>query len=130
MANLLGGNGYTKRPVPTKPEELPAWLEKEFGNVGRRIAGASHRTVTSNTTVLITDGLILCNAAGPITVTWPTPIAVTEDWLVTIKRVSGGATTVTIGGTVDGVVSPTLAAQYSSITIWSDGVSLNKIASV
>ena len=140
MANLLGGSGYAKRNVPgiggsenTKAwaDRLTAWLATEFGNVQRRVAGASHRTVTSNTTVLIGDGLILCDTTGgAISVTWPTPVGLTEDWLVTIKRTSGGGNAVTIVGTVDGSVNPTLAAQYKSITIWSDGSSLHKVASV
>lgn len=131
MANLLGPTtGYAKRAVPTKADELPAWLTLELGNIQRRIQGASHRTITTATTVLASDGLLLCNAVAPVTVTWPTPLGLTEDWWVTIKRISGGATTVTIAGTVDGVVNPTLAAQYSSITIWSSGTALHKIASV
>lgn len=131
MANLLGGTGYAKRAVPTSADALPKWLETEFGNIQRRIAGVSHRTVTTDTTVLITDGLILCDTtANAITVTWPTPIRATEDWLVTIKRISGGAHAVTLGGTLDGSASPTLAAQYKSWTIWSDGTLLHLVASV
>lgn len=140
MANLLGGSGYAKRSVPEPKgspsltawaDKISAWLATEFGNVQRRVAGASHRTVTSDTTVLVGDGLIECDTtANVISVTWPTPIGGTEDWLVTIKRVSAGAFAVTIVGTVDGVVNPTLAAQYNGITIWSDGVLLHKVASV
>lgn len=140
MANLLGSTGYTKRPVPdidgsanttAWADKLTAWLATEFGNVQRRIAGASHRTVTRDTTVLITDGLILCDTtARVIDVTWPVPASVTKDWVVTIKRLNVGANDVTIVGTVDGVVNPTLAAQYKSLTIWSDGTLLHKVASV
>lgn len=138
MASLFGGTPYAKRPVPNPDKDLSVWAKKlvawlsiEIGNVGRRTAAASTRAVTGNTTVLLTDGMILCNTTGgAITVTWPTPINQTEDWVVTIKRTSAGGNSVTIGGTVDGALNPTLAAQYKSITIWSDGVSLHKIASV
>jgi hypothetical protein len=131
MSYLLGGSGYTKRAVPRSAAALPGFLEAELGNIQRRIAGASHRTVTADTTVLISDGLILADStAGPVTVTWPTPISATEDWMITIKRINAGADAVTIAGTVDGVVDPTLGSQYDSLTIWSDGVSLHKIASV
>lgn len=138
MANLLAGFGYAKRQVPKFEGNFSAWanrivafLEKDLGSIARQIAGASHRTVTSDTTVLINDGLILADStAGPVDVTWPTPISATADWLVTIKRTNAGADPVTIVGTVDGVASPTLAAQYASITIWSDGQSLWKIASI
>lgn len=137
MASLYGGVPYTKRPVPSPGSDLPGWAVKlsgwlavEFGNIGRRTAAASTRSVTTSTTVLNTDGMILCDTtAGAISVTWPTPLPATEDWVVTIFRVNAGANAVTIVGTVSGVVNPTLAAQYRSITIWSTGTTLNKIAS-
>lgn len=131
MASLLGGSAYSKRSVPTDPLALAAWLATEFGNIQRRIAGASNRIVTSHTTVQNTDGLLLCNTTGgAITVTWPTPIGRTKDWIVTIKRTSAGANAVTLAGTLDGVASPTLGAQYASWTIWSDGTALHLIGSV
>lgn len=138
MASLFGGTPYSKRPVPNPGDDLSVWAKKlvawlgiELGNVSRRTAAASTRAVTGNATVLGTDGMILCNTTGgAITVTWPTPINQTEDWVITIKRVNAGANAVTIAGTVDGVANPTLAAQYKSITIWSDGTTLHKIASV
>jgi hypothetical protein len=138
MASLFGGIPYTKRAVPTPTADLStwagkltAWLAVEFGNLSRRTAPASTRAVTGNTTVLATDGMILCNCTtAPIAVTWPTPIAATEDWVITILKTDVSANAVTVVGTVSGTVNPTLAAQYKSITIWSDGTVLYKIASV
>ena len=131
MARLLSGFGYTKRPVPTDAAGLPPWLPTEFGNIQRQIAGASTRTITASTTVELSDGLILCDTTGgAINVTWPATISATKDWLVTIKRISAGGFNVTLVGTFDGAVNPTLAAQYASKTIWSDGTSLHVIATV
>lgn len=131
MSNWLGGADYSKRDVPSDAKDLPAWLRTEFGNIQRRLQGVSSRTITRSTTVLITDGLILVDPTlRDIVVTWPTPINQTEDWIVVIKRITGGAKTVTIAGTVDGTVNPTLATQWASLTIWSTGSALYKIASV
>lgn len=129
MASFLGGTPYTKRPVPTDPAGLAAWLAVELGNLQRRTASASSRTVTGNTTVLATDGLILCDCtAGALSVTWPTPLPQTKDWVTIVKKIDGSANAVTLVGTFDGVVNPTLAAQYKSKTVWSDGTRLNVVA--
>ena len=137
MASLSGGVPYSKRPVPTPgttlagwATHLSAWLAVEFGNIGRRIASASTRLATSNTDVVLTDGMIRCDCtAGPISVTWPTPLARTEDWVVTILKSDASGNAVTIVGTVSGVVNPTLTARYKAMTIWSDGTTLWKTAS-
>jgi hypothetical protein len=136
MASLSGGVPYAKRPVPTPgttlagwATHLSAWLAVEFGNIARRIAPASTRLATSNTDVLMTDGMIRCDAtAGPLSVTWPTPLPKTEDWVVTILKSDASGNAITIVGTVSGVVSPTLTAQYKAMTIWSTGDVLYKIA--
>jgi hypothetical protein len=73
--------------------------------------------------------MILCDCtAGPISVTWPTPIAQTKDWVTVVKKIDVSANAVTLVGTFDGVASPTLATQYKSKQVWSDGVHLNVIA--
>jgi hypothetical protein len=119
--NFLGGTGYSKRSVPTNARELPAWLPTEFGNIERRIASARSKVVTANYTATVGDGLILAN--GAITVTLPNPRDV-PDMVLTIKRI-GAAGTVTIGGTVDGALNPTLGSQYASKTIWAHVTSAN-----
>ncbi len=138
MASLFGGIPYSKRPVPTPDSDgipkwatkLSSWLAIELGNLSRRTAPASTRTITGDTDVLATDGMILCDTTSQaISVTWSTPLPKTKDWVITIARTSAGAHNVTIVGTVSGVVSPTLTAQYKTITIWSDGTTLWKIAS-
>lgn len=137
MASLFGGIPYTKRPVPTPgtsvttwAAHLSSWLAVEFGNLGRRTAAASTRAVTGNTDILMTDGMILCDCtAGPISVTWPTPLPKTKDWLITIVKADASGNAVTIVGTVSGAVNPTLAARYKAMTIWSDGTTLWKISS-
>ena len=140
MSRLLVGFGYTKRPVPKLAAaptvadwaaKLVPFLDFEFGNIQKQIQGCASRATDVDTEVMITDGLILCDTtAGAIDVTWPTPLRVSKDWLVTVKRVSAGAFDVTLVGTFDGAVDPTLGAQYDSMTVWSDGTALHVIATV
>lgn len=125
----ISAQPYSRRPVPTPKGEgslgawavtLAAWLGIEFANVQRGSIRATSKTTTTDYTALVTDGLILADATvAPLTVTLPTPSAV-HDMTVTIKRINGGGNAVTIGGTVDGVVNPTLAAQYDAMTVWAD----------
>lgn len=120
------GPGYAKRDVPRVgsdaklwPSRLAAWLAAEFGNVQRGMARASSRLVTGDTTARTSDGLILGDTtAGAFTVTLPDPATV-PDMVVTIKRISAGAHALTIGGTVDGALNPTLGSQYASKTMWA-----------
>lgn len=70
-----------------------------------------------NYTMVPTDGTVLATAA--ITVTLPAAAAAIPNRRYTVKNTIAG--TVTIGGTVDGVVNKTLTVQYSSIDVVSDG---------
>ncbi len=129
---------YSKRAVP-QPEDgqlpkwakaLAAWLTIEGGNIQRGTARATSRSVTAATTALQSDGLLLCN--GTFTVTLPAPNLV-PDMIVTIKNI--GAGTITVGGTVDGSLNPTLATGNHAMTIWaetsvSDAGAWRKVASV
>ncbi len=84
----------------------------------------THQVVTkvfadSPYTVLATDWTILVNATGgAVTVTLPTP---TSGRLLCVKKTDASANAVTLTGTIDGVVNPTLAAQYSTKVIQGDG---------
>lgn len=122
MANWIAAQAYTKRTMPDVKaglQGLLAFLSVEFGNVQRGIARAGSRVVTGNTTVVATDGLILVDTTtAAVTVTLPAANSVL-DMLVTIKRISGGAHAVTISGTVDGAVNPTLGSQYAALTLWA-----------
>lgn len=121
---------YSRRPVETELKKLAAWLGIEFMNVQRSVARASARTVTSATTATTNDGLILVDTTGgAVTVTLPDPTTCENTQLV-IKRISGGGNNVTIGGTVDGTISPTLTVQWASMMVWSNGTGWFKVAAI
>lgn len=123
---LLSGETYSKRAVPPASDDLKTWANKfvgwlniEFGNVQRGAARAGSRTITANWTATAADGLILVDTtSGNRTVTLPAPESV-KDMVLTIKRITAGVNTLTVVGTVDGVVNPTLATQWASMTIWA-----------
>lgn len=130
---------YAKRPVPDPDGEksLAAWAAKiasylgiEFANVQRGQARAGSRTVTDAYTATANDGLILADAtSAPFEVTLPDPMAA-KDTVLTIKRLNGGGNAVTVGGTVDGTLNPTLGAQWASKTVWSSGAAWYTVATV
>lgn len=99
-------------------------------NLARSVPPQITTSVTAAYTATTADDLIVCDATGgAFTVTLPEPDQV-QFLRLTIKRINGGANAVTIGGTVDGSVNPTLAAQYASMTVQSDGTRWNKLASI
>lgn len=123
---FLLGDSYTKRPVPVPAEGnlrewaklLVAWLTFEFGNIQRALAPATSRTITASATLTVNDNLVLVDAtAGNVSVTLLAPANV-GDRIVTIKRIDSSGNTVTIVGTVDNAVNPTLA-QWKAKTIWA-----------
>lgn len=110
--------------------DVVGYLRTELQNIQRGIPVALARTVTADYTALATDDLVLADAtSGAITVTLPPAGSVAYQTL-TIKKIDASANAVTIGGTVDGAASPTLPAQYNSITIQSDGSAWYQLASV
>jgi len=77
-----------------------------------------------------TDGLVLASATGgALTVTLPA-VGANAGQALTVKKIDSSAHAVTIGGTVDGAANPTLASQYQSMTVMSDGTNWWKIAAV
>jgi hypothetical protein len=125
MQSLLG-ESYTKRAVPSSTEgDLPEWARKivawlgiEFGNVQRGMSQATSRTITTSTTLTVNDGLVLVDAtSGSISATLPSPSAA-QNTAITIKRIDASVNTVTIVGTIDGAVNPTLA-QWKAKTVWA-----------
>lgn len=123
---VLAGPPYAKRAVPAPdvsvkdwPARLSAWLGVELANVQRGTARATSRTVTTDTLATTADGVIVVDATGaPVTVTLPDPASAVNS-AITIKRINAGANAVTIGGTVDGAVNPTLASRYDAVTVWA-----------
>lgn len=99
---------------------------------GLNLSGTgSVRTVTANTTLLSTDGLILCDCtAGIITVSIPPLATLTGLGPFTIKKIDLGVNPVLVDPngteTIDSLFSVMLFAQQS-VTFQSDGVSLRII---
>ena len=84
------------------------------------------RSVTTSGSVVSGDYLILADAtAGAITMTLP-PAAVVPNRIYVFKRINAGANAVIIDGyaaeTIDGAATQTLAAQWNSLIIMTNGV--------
>jgi len=134
VANLVGGQAYRRRSVPYVPkgtdgkpkvndwaQKMVAWLAEEFGYVQQATLRDTTRAVSAATTATVADGTILADAtSAPFTVTLPAA-ADAMNMTLTVVRTNGGGNAVTIGGTVSGVVNPTLGSQYSAKTVRSSG---------
>jgi hypothetical protein len=83
------------------------------------------RSITGNTTVQASDDIISANATGGvIQVTLPSASVLfqgTLTKLIKVMKSDSSANAVTIIGTVNGIVNPSLAAQYQAYDIWTDG---------
>jgi hypothetical protein len=87
--------------------------------------GASLATKTSAYTLITTDSVIVADAtAGAFTVTLPSAAGIAGRQY-TIKRTNGGGNNVTVGSmggqTIDGASTKILGAQFSYLTVLSDG---------
>jgi hypothetical protein len=81
-------------------------------------------------TVTQSDDTILADAtAAAFTVTVPAATLLAGK-TYTVKKKDVSANAVTVGATIDGVASPTLAAQYNTITFYSDGTGWYKVSSI
>lgn len=110
---------YAKRQPPSSYR--PEYFAQELGNIQRGMLTANVRSVVADTTIGATDGTVLVDAtAAPVSVTLPNADQVLG-LAVTIKRVNSGVNAVTIVGTVDATVDPTLAAQWDALTVQSTG---------
>ena len=123
-----GTTVYAKRPLPSKADELPAFLGRELGNVERALKDVvvrSTRTVTAATTVTLDDSLVCADAtSAAFAVTLPTA-RIASGRTFQIKRINAGANAVTVTAagtnTIDGSATYSLAVQYQSVTVQSDG---------
>ena len=93
--------------------------DKEYANL------EALATITTGTTLGATYGYVLCNAAGgAFDVTLP---AASTRYRFHIKRINSGANAVTVkragSDTIEGATTYSLAAQYNSVTLYSDGSS-------
>lgn len=112
------------------PGPSAAYLDRMFTRVEQAQVPQSVKLVTANYTATTQDQTITVDAtAGAVTVSLPDPSRVAYAvW--TIKKIDASANAVTVGATVDGVASPTLATRWKSMTVQSDGSTFLKIAAV
>lgn len=122
---------FSTTPDDSQGTTLVRWLNKQFSNLMVAFAQApSWVNKTANYTASGEDTYIIMDAtAGALTVTVPAATAL-PGAVLTIKKTDASGNVVTVGTTVDGTLNPTLAAQYKSMTIQSDGTRWNKIASI
>lgn len=103
--------------LPVTTNNPVEWIRKAAGKINRlgRSPRFSMRYVTTSTTALDTDEVILCT--GALTVTLP---GVIEGKRYTIKRLGTGTTTIaTTGGqTIDGAATKTLTTQYACLRVY------------
>lgn len=117
-------------PPPLGQQYNSSQIRTALGALARSVPPQTTREAVAATTVDVMDDLIVCDATGgAFTVTLP-PADQVQFLKVSIKRINGGGNAVTIGGTVDASVNPTLASQWSAITVQSDGTRWLKLASV
>jgi len=82
-------------------------------------------TKTANYTATISDYTIRVDAtSGAVSITLPTPAVGT---VYNIKKIDASANAVTIVGTVDGVVNPTITTQYSNRNIQYNGTTWDNL---
>ncbi len=94
---------------------VPAWRQVIFATASK----TTNYTITSNDTVIMADA-----TSGNVTITLPTASS-TSGYRFYVKRVDGSGNTVSVArsgsDTIDGATSQTLTAQYTSLTLVSDG---------
>lgn len=130
---LAARKPYKHVPAPGAPDvsgKLKASLDKEGQKLEQAIPPCRGRTVTASTEATASDHVILCNpASGAIVVDFP--LADQAQYMeICIKQVVSNANTVTLSGTFDTVVNPTLGGINRALTVWSDGIAWYVIAKV
>ena len=123
---------YQKRPINASAlGQLVDFLTRELGVVERAVRDAplvATRTVDADTTLSLSDGLVLVDAtAGAVTVTLPT-LPAAGGYPFRVKRLNAGANavTVTAAENIDGG-SVTLSAQYDGVSIVGDAATYHVV---
>lgn len=118
MARIWARPPYAKRDVPDLWNS--GWWSTELGNIQRAILPSRIIHITSGQyTATVQDSVLLVNATAAVTINLPDPSRV-HGLVLTIKRVDASANTVTLIGTVDGVVNPTIVGQYHGMQLFAD----------
>ena len=124
--------------LATAQTNILNWLGKELQTVQRAIPLRFTKTVTAAYTLLITDDVVLVDCTtGAVIITWPDPTR-SQHFTATVKKIDATANAVTFASviastgaaaTFDGVASPTLATQYKTKIVRSDGIQYYVLAS-
>lgn len=119
------------QPVPHQdirdlPEPLKLWFNQVLNFINTSVSSfINFRTYTTNTSLtVLNDGYVMVDATtAPLTITLSS--AVTQK-RYHIKKIDNSANAVTISRTgsdlIEGVTTKSLATQYKSFTLYSDGV--------
>jgi len=124
---LLARPPYNRRDVPREYQQ--GWWGTELGNIQRAIPTFAILRLTNGTyTPVATDRTILCDCTGSgVTIVLQDP-ARQQGLELIIKKVAG-TNAVSIIGTIDSTVNPSLTSPFESMTIQSDGQQWLKLAS-
>lgn len=91
-------------------------------------------SVTAAYTMTGRDKIVLANATGgAFTVTLPDATLRKNQQPLIVKRTNAGGNAVTVGsasGTIDGAATQSLAAQYATLSVVSDGTNWHLIGNV
>lgn len=119
------------RPVytpPAKPTGTDPWVRTQIARLAQSVSPMNTRTLVADGMMQTTDDLLLVDTtAGNVSVT----LLPADQWQfvrVGIKNIGGAGHHVTLVGTVDGSVNPTLADKKAS-WLQSDGTAIWLVAS-
>jgi len=130
MALIIIQPQYTPPQIPDKYD--PSWLRQQLRFIAAALLHNNISTKTAAYTVKATDndGTVLVDCtSGAVSITLP-PVAQSLNLRVTIKKIDASANAVTVVGTVDGTVNPTLSSQYSATTVHCNGTAYYKLGGV
>lgn len=117
---------YHTEDPPQSPSDVPEYLSREL----RRIESAIQRLAESQTVVTITSTAVASTAQNVVIDCSATAVVFFLNGVGTsgreffVKRINGGLNKAIVrasDGTIDGVTSATLSAQYQSLHVISDG---------
>ena len=120
LAGFVGAQGSAGAAIAMLSDDGGGDIEFIPGPPGPAADIDLATTITATTVVTARSGTILVDTtAGDVTVTLPA-----NGLTYRIKRITAGANTLTVAtaaGDIDGAATATIAAQYESITLKSDG---------
>lgn len=129
MARIWARPPYAKRDVPGAWDS--GWVSTELGNIQRAIPPTRIVRITGGLyTPTVQDAILLINAtAAAVTIDLQDPSR-QHGLVLTLKRIDATANAVTLTGTVDGVVNPTIVGQYHGMQIFADETGWYKISTI